>query len=327
MKTVFVTGGSGYVGRNLIRGLISNGFAVRALARSDASAAVVKSLGAVPVKGDVLDEQSLRDGMSGCWAVIHAAADTRHGRSDSAQELTNVEGTRRVFCTARQQGLVRGLQISSESILADGRPLVRADESRPIPARHAGEYSRTKALAEQMALAQASEEFAVCAVRPRFVWGGDDSTALPQLIDAAKTGGLKWIDGGRYLTSTTHIANVVAGSLAALERGRSGQAYFISDGEPVEFRQFITDLLASQGVQAPRGDVPRWLVKALIAAGTALEKITAGRIHPPMSWQEYATLGQEMTVDDQRARRELGYAPVISIEQGLAELRNGHAGQ
>lgn len=279
----------------------------------------MEALGAVPVEGDVLDEEPLRDGMSGCWAVIHAAADTRHGRSDPTQARTNIEGTRRVFSTARRQGLVRGLQISSESVLADGRPLVRVDESRPIPPRHAGEYSRTKALAEQAALAEASEEFVVCALRPRFVWGGDDS-ALPQLVEAAKTERLKWIDGGRYLTSTTHISNVVAGGLAALERGRSGQSYFISDGEPVEFRHFITDLLASQGVEAPRGEVPRWLVKALIAAGTTLEKISAGRIHPPMSWQEYATLGHEVTVDDWRARRELDYAPVLSMEQGLAEL-------
>ncbi len=324
MKTVFVTGGSGYIGRNLIRGLISAGFSVRALAQSDTSAAMVKSLGAVPVAGDVLDKQALRDGMSGCWAVIHAAADTRHGRSDSAQARTNVEGSRRVFSTAHQQGLERGLQISSESVLADGAPLVRVDETCPIPARHAGEYSRTKALAEQAALSEASEEFVVCALRPRFVWGGDDSSNLPQLIDAAKTGRLKWIDGGHYLTSTTHIANVVAGSLAALERGRPGQAYFISDGVPVEFRQFIQELLASQGVEAPRGEVPRWLVKALIAAGTTLEKISGGWIHPPMTWQEYAALGQEVTVDDQRARRELGFAPVISMEQGLAELRNGN---
>lgn len=322
MKTVFVTGGSGYIGRNLIRGLISAGYPVRSLARSATSAAVVKSLGAVPVEGDVLDTQSLCDGMSGCWAVVHAAADTRHGRSDSAQAETNVEGTHRVFRTARQQGLARGLQISSESVLADGRPLVRVDESLPIPARHAGEYSRTKALAELAALAEASEDFVVCALRPRFVWGGDDSSALPQLIEAAKAGRLKWIGGGRYLTSTTHITNVVAGSLAALERGRSGQTYFISDGDPVEFRRFITALLASQGVEAPRGNVPRWLVKALIAAGTGLEKISARRIQPPMTWQEYATLGQEVTVDDQRARRELDYTPVLSIEQGLAELRS-----
>jgi len=121
--------------------------------------------------------------------------------------------------------------------------------------------------------------------------------------------------------STTHIANVAHGMLIALERGRAGEVYFISDGEPVEFRDFITKLLATQSVEAPATEIPRWLVAAVVRVGDALGRMTGGAIHGPMSWQEYAVLGVEVTLNIDKARRDLGYAPVISREEGLAELR------
>lgn len=325
MHTVFITGGSGFIGRNLIRSLIEAGYPVRALARSDASAQVVQRLGARAVRGDVLDQVALTLGMQGCDGLIHAAADTNHGIGDPAQERINVEGTRTVFQAARAAGVQRTVQISTEAVLADGQPIVMADESRPLPARHAGGYSRTKALAEQAALALADAGFVVCAIRPRFVWGRDDTSALPQLIAAASDGRLKWIDGGRYLTSTAHVANVAVAAIAALERGHSGQTYFITDGTPIEFREFISALLATRGIQIKAGHVPRWLVRALIRVGTGLQRASGGLIKPPMSEQEYASMAHEVTLDDARARRELGYAPVLTVEQGLAEMRAGGA--
>jgi len=318
---IFITGGSGYVGRNTIRTLKKKHTLI-ALVRSAESAQKVKALGAKPVVADLLDRASLVRAMKGCTAVIHAAADTNHGEGTAEQERINVEGTRTVFAAARDAGLKRGIQISTESVLADGNPLVQVDETYPIPARHAGNYSRTKALAEAAALGESKGKFIVAAVRPRFVWGRDDTTALPQLIDAAKTGRLKWIDGGHYLTSTTHIANVVAGVEAALTRAKAGEVYFVTDGAPISFRTFVTDLLATQGVAAPKGSVPRFLVRAVLHLTTFLAKLTRGFIQPPMSWQEYGTVGHEMTISDAKARRELKYKPVISIAEGLQELRS-----
>jgi len=325
MKTIFVTGGNGFLGRNLIRALIAAGYGVRALARSEASARAVEQLGAQAVRGDVLDAAALTQGMQGCDGLIHAAADTQHGVGDAAQERVNVEGTRTVFRAARAAGVQRAVQISTEAVLADGRPIVMADESRPMPAQFAGGYSRTKALAERAALAEAGDGFVVCAIRPRFIWGRDDTSGLPQLVDAARSGRLKWIDGGTYLTSTAHVANVAAGAIAALERGQTGQVYFITDGAPIQFRQFITAVLATRGVVAPAGSMPRWLVQAAIEVGTWLQSVSGGRIKPPLSKQEYATMAHEVTVSDARARKELGYAPVVTIEQGLAEMQPGGA--
>jgi nucleoside-diphosphate-sugar epimerase len=323
--TIFVTGGSGYVGRNLIRHLVAAGHPVRALARSAASEAKVKALGATPVPGDVLSPEAFRAGLEGCAWLIHAAADTGHGLTSAAQADTNVEGTRRVLQTARAVGVSRALHISTEAVLLDGNPLIDAHEDMPYPANPAGGYSKSKAKAEQAARACTAPGFDVVVIRPRFVWGRDDTTALPQLVAAAKSGKLSWIGGGMYPIATTHIANLCHGAACALERGKGGEVYFITDEGAVPFRTFVTDLLATQNVPPPKASAPRWLVATAARIGDALGIVTGGKIHGPISYQEYATLGVPVTLSTAKAKRELGYAPVITREAGLVELKTGRS--
>lgn len=316
-KAVFVTGGSGYIGRNLIRRLAADGHRVRALVRGEASAAVVTALGAEPVRGNILDPASLAIGMAGCEWLVHAAADTGHGALEARQHHTNLEGTRNVLRIARQAGITRAVHVSTEAVLLSGEPLRNAVEELPIPNRHAGSYSASKAAAEQAALAENHGGLEVIAVRPRFVWGRDDTTALPQLVSAARSGKLAWIGGGTYLTSTTHIDNVVEGISLALANGRGGEAYFITDGAPVEFRSFVTALLRRAGIEAPDKSMPRWLVAMAATVGDWFERASAGRIKAPIGRQEYGTVGVEVTLDISKAMRELGYRPVITRDAGL----------
>ncbi|MEE9314800.1 MAG: NAD-dependent epimerase/dehydratase family protein [Rhizobiaceae bacterium] len=316
----FVTGGSGYVGRNIVRWLVSKGHEVRALVRSQKSATIVTDLGAKAVLGDMSDREILQKGMAGAQYLIHAAANTDHGIISEAAEQENEIATDNVYQAAKEVGIVRCLHLSTEAVLLDGNPLVMATEALPYPNKSAGGYSKTKAEAERIAFSCSGEKMEVVALRPRFIWGRDDTTALPQLIKAAKTGKLSWIDGGMYLTSTTHIANVVHGIMLALENGRAGEAYFISDGDPVVFRQFVSDLLATKKVEAPKGSIPRWLVASVVRIGDLLSRLTRGKINGPMSQQEYATLGFEVTLDINKAQKELGYKPIISMKEGMAEL-------
>jgi nucleoside-diphosphate-sugar epimerase len=110
---------------------------------------------------------------------------------------------------------------------------------------------------------------------------------------------------------TSHVANVCHGTALTLERGAAGEVYFLSDGPPVRFREFATALLTAAGAPVPEADVPGWLV-ALAA------RLPGGA--SPISFQEFATLGVEVTLDIAKARRDLGYAPVLTREDGLAEL-------
>ena len=320
-NSVFVTGGSGTIGRKILHELNQRGIPCKALARSDASAALVRGLGAESITGDLLDSTALIRGMQGVSHLIHAAADTSHGIASAEQNEVNLQGTRNVYAAAQEVGVRRAVHISSEAVLLNGNALHNANESLPIPDSFAGGYSQSKAESEKIALSYSASALEVIVVRPRFVWGLGDTTAMPQLIAAAESGKLAWIGGGRYQTSTTHLANVVEGVLLALERGGAGEIYFISDGEPVEFRDFITRLLNTQAVTAPQREVPRWLVKIVARTSDLIAKLSAGKLSGPMSWQEYSTLGVEVTLNINKAQNELGYTPVISVEEGLCELQ------
>lgn len=316
---IFITGGSGYVGRNLIRHFVGRGIPVTALARSAKSERVVAELGATPFSGDLLSADLVR-GMEGCDVLIHAAADTDHGPGTESQQRVNEKGTKAVFEAARAGGVQRAILLSTESVLADGRPIINVDESHPLPRRPAGSYSRSKAAAERCALSYNGDGMAVIAVRPRFVWGRDDTTALPNLLGAVQSGRFAWISGGDYLTTTIHIANLCHGIELAIARGKGGEIYFLGDEEPVRFRDFATALMSTQGVKAPEKSVPRPMLRFIAGVGDRLHKLSGGKIAAPLTLQSFATSAVTITLNIGKARRELGYAPIITREAGLAEM-------
>ena len=318
---VFVTGGSGYLGRNLIDALVARGDSVRALARSPQATMAVTARGARAVAGDILDEDAMAEGMRGSDVVVHSAALLAGPRDESLYFRTNVAGTDAVLRAAERAGVPRLVHVSTEAVLADGRPLRNVDETHPYPRKHIRPYGITKAIAEQHAVAANSVRLATVVVRPRFVWGRDDSTLLPRFVAAARSRQLAWFSGGRYRTSTTHVANAAVGVIAAMEKGRGGEIYFVTDGEPVVFREFVTAMLATQGVAAPSRSVPLPLVRGVAAGMSRWAALTRAREEPLLTPAALALAGVEMTVSDAKARRELGYTPVISIIDGLAELR------
>jgi len=316
VKRAFVTGGSGFLGKRLIAELVDGrGVPVHALARSEASAIAVRGVGAEPVRGDLDDVAAMTEGMKECDVVFHAAAHVKqHGKLAEFLQI-NVRGTENVLAAARTAGVRRVVHIGTEAVLADGKPIVRADEARPYPARPAGPYPITKGQAERAVLAaNRLGELETVVVRPRFIWGKGDTSVLPELLETVRRKRFGWIGGGRYLTSTCHVANVVEGALLAAERGSPGEIYFLTDGPPIEFRRFVTELLATQGVDPGAREVPRWLARTIAA-------LTGWMKRPPVTRTALALVGGEVTVDDAKARRELGYVGKVTLEAGLAELR------
>ncbi|MBV8758414.1 MAG: NAD-dependent epimerase/dehydratase family protein [Deltaproteobacteria bacterium] len=303
VKRAFVTGGSGFLGGRLIPALRARGIEVSALARSDSSAAAVAALGATPVRGDLEQLPAL----AGYDTVFHCAAHTDQWDPVDVHMRINALGTKRVLAAV---GSARVIHVGTEAVLADGRAIVRADETRPLPGKAMGAYPLTKGLAEQAAVAAGA-----IVVRPRFIWGRGDTSVLPEIIEQVRAGKFAWIGGGHYLTSTCHVDNVVEGMLLAADRGTPGEIYFLTDGAPVDFRDFITKLLATQGVDAGTRSLPRWLVRATVA-------LTSWMKRPPITRTAFALIAHEVTVDDTKARRELGYTSAKSIDAGLAEMRS-----
>jgi nucleoside-diphosphate-sugar epimerase len=314
MKRVFVTGGSGFVGGRVIRELRARGVEVAALARSPGSVTAVEALGATAVRGDLDDTAAMQAGMAGADVVVHAAAYVaEHGPLAEFLRVT-VAGTEHALAAARAAGVPRFVHVSTEAVLADGKPIVQADETRPRTTHPAGPYPLSKGLAEDRVLAANRDGFATVIVRPRFIWGAGDTNLLPKIADLVKRGRFAWLGGGRHLSSTCHVDNVVEGILLAAERGRPGEIYFLTDGEPVEFRGFLTEVLATYGATPADRSVPLWLAR-IVAALTSWMK------QPPVTRTAIALVGQEVTVVDAKARRELGYTAHVSRAQALAELR------
>jgi nucleoside-diphosphate-sugar epimerase len=317
---IFVTGGTGFLGRHLLPALGGAGHEVVALVRSEAAALVAEQGGARPVRGGLADAAALRTGMSGCDTVVHAAAHTAPWGPRRDFELVNIEGTEAVLRAAREAGVSRLVHVSSEAVLADGRPLVRVDETHPLPAHPVGSYPDTKAIAERLVRAANGPGLSTVVVRPRLVWGPGDTTVLPVLLAIARSGRFVWVDGGRYLTSTCHVANACAGLLLAIEKGAAGGVYFVSDGDPCELRWFLTALADTAGVRLGDRSLPRWALWAAAVAAERAWPLLRRPGAPPLTRTFLALSGQEMTVDDGRARRELGYRPVLTREAGLAQL-------
>jgi nucleoside-diphosphate-sugar epimerase len=200
--------------------------------------------------------------------------------------------------------------------------MINADESWPLPKHPLGLYPETKGEAERRVLAANRDGLETVIVRPRFIWGAGDTTVLVRIAQAVREGKFAWFSGGRHLTSTCHVTNVCEGTLAAAERGRPGGIYFLTDGPPVEFRGFITQLLETQGVTPSGRSVPRWLAYFLGATMEMIWRLFSLRSEPVLVRTTVCLVGAEVTVRDDLARRELGYRGVVSREAGLGELRS-----
>lgn len=319
-RQAFVTGGSGFLGRRLVGYLKQRGFTVRALARSAAAQKMVADAGAEPVPGDLDSTGAMSAAMRGCEVVFHSAALADDWGDPAQFHRVNVLGTENVLAAARSARVPRLCHVSTEAVLVGGPAIVRADETWPLPAQPLGLYPLTKGQAEQRARAASSAELRVVVVRPRLIWGKDDTTMLARLCDAARKGQFMWIDGGRYLTSTCHVENVCEGMLLAAQHGKGGEVYFLTDGEPVEFRSFATRLLRTQGIELGSRSVPRWLAMGMAALMETTARTLGVPARPLLTRSSVHLIGGEVTVSDARARRELGYKALMSTAAGLQEM-------
>ena len=322
MSTAFVTGGSGFIGGALVRRLVADGWTVRALARSDASAKTVRERGADPVRGDLDDVGAMASGAAGCEVAFHCAAHLGDWGRREDFERGNVQGTRNALAAAREAGVRRFVHVGTEAALLAGQPLIEVDERAPLRFDSPVLYSSTKARAEEAVIEANQDGLETVVVRPRFVWGRGDTTLLPVMTEMVRSGRFAWIGGGRHRTSTTHVDNVVHGLLLAAQRGARGGVYFVTDGEPVVFRDFVTRLLATQGVTPPDRSLPVGVARAVAAAAETAWRLLPLPGRPPVTRFAVWVSALETTIDITRARTELGYEPVRTIDQGLEELQS-----
>ena len=317
---VLVTGATSLIGGGVARALVERGDAVVCLQRAASDVS-----GATDVRGDVRDLDVVLEAASGCDAVVHAAAKVGVVGPWEEYRSVNVDGTANVLGAALAEGIPRVVHVSSPSVAHGGEAIVGGAADPPVLGRTRAWYPESKALAEIAALAAASPDLGVVAIRPHLVWGPGDTQLVGRIVDRARTGRLALVEGGRALVDTTYIDNAVGALVAALDAilpdaACSGRAYVVANGEPRTIRELVAGICAAAGVPFAPRDVS---LRAGIAAGVLVERawpLLRRSDEPPLTRFLAEQLGTAHWFDPRPARDDLGWEPDVTIDEGLRRL-------
>ncbi|MES1202826.1 MAG: NAD-dependent epimerase/dehydratase family protein [Pseudomonadota bacterium] len=317
---IFITGASGFVGGAATKKLVASGHDVRAMSRSEKSDAKIAALGAKPVRCDLEDISASH--IADAEAVVHSAAFVEQWGPKDAWRKFNVDGTANMLRAAREAGVRRFVHIGTEAALFQGQHLRDVDETYPLAPNSPYPYSSTKAQAEQLVRAANAPPFETIVLRPRFVWGPGDTTLLPTIVAMAKAGKWSWVNGGRNRTSTTHIDNLTHAIELALTKGRAGEAYFILDDGVRTMHDMISGMASARGITLPENSLPAWFADSVGATLETLWTVLPLKGEPPLTRFSAMILSRESVLKDDKARADMGYRPVISVEDGMRGLAN-----
>jgi 2-alkyl-3-oxoalkanoate reductase len=274
------------------------------------------------VLGDVTDPAIVTRAAAGQDVVLHAAAKVDVVGPWAEYKHINVDGTRAVIDACRANHVPALVYVSSPSVAYAGRALVGVGAGPADPERARGDYSRSKAIAENLALRADSPELAVLVIRPHLVWGPGDKQLVGRIVERARRGHLPVIGSGAALIDTTYVDNAADALQAAVRVCRQvhAEALVVSNGEPRPVAEMLGQLCRAAGVHGPRGRVPFGLAAP---AGTVMDKtwaILRRRDTPPLTRFLAEELATAHWFDQRRTRQALQWRPQVSLDEGFARL-------
>ncbi|GAB5388510.1 MAG: NAD(P)-dependent oxidoreductase [Alphaproteobacteria bacterium] len=336
---LLVTGATGMVGRNLCETLAAEDLPVLALGRNTDLGQQVQDQGIPFVAHDLatgeVDDLCALMREHGVTAVVHSAALASDWGPPAAFEAANVEATRRLLAAMQPAEVTRLVHVSTPSVYLDGKDRRMIKETDPLP-RPINDYAHTKGQAERLirSTITAIETEALCAVilRPRAILGRHDRAITPRLLAFGEDGAkVPMINGGRTELDFTHVSNVVSAIRAALRMPRHkavGQPYNITNGEPMQVRQFVTKLYRAHDRKLNTRNIPWWLAIRLAGWQERYSRtFTGGETPPRLTKVAVTMMGRHQTLDISAARKDLGWEPETSVDEGLADLADWTAHQ
>lgn len=321
---IAVTGASGFLGGAVAKALLLRGDVVRCIQRSDVPE--LRALGAEVARCDLADRAAVENALTGCEAVLHIAAKAGVWGAPAEFWQANVVGTQNVLSACQKLGILRLVYTSTPSVIHAGGDVEGIDESAPIPQHFTAPYPHTKAVAEQAVLAANGPALATVALRPHLIWGPGDTQLTARVLQRARAGRLRLVGGGVKLIDSVYIDNAVHAHLLALDQLRpgaacAGKAYFVTQGAPMAQKDLINGMLAAAGLPACHNSVsPRvaWLAGAVLEA---VWHLLRREDEPPMTRFVAEQLATAHWYDIGAIRRDLGYEPRVTVQQGLNMLR------
>ncbi|HYA44461.1 MAG TPA: NAD-dependent epimerase/dehydratase family protein [Acidimicrobiales bacterium] len=320
---VLVTGGGGFLGSAIVRLLRAEGQAVRSLTRRPYPE--LDALGVAQFLGDVADPEIVSRAVAGCETVFHVAAKAGLWGPYPEYHRSNVVGTQNVIAACREHGVRRLIYTSSTSVVFKGHNLEGVDESVPYAKQYDAAYPATKAIAEKLVLANNDSTLATVSLRPHLIWGPGDNNILPRIYARARAHRLFRIGPRNPLIDPTYIDNAALAHLLAADRLEpgsliTGRAYFIAQGQPVPLWDMVNRFLEVAHLPPVKRSIP--LPLALMLGGFLETLYTLLRLpgEPRMTRFLALELSTAHWYNLDAARRDLGYSPRVSIEEGLRRL-------
>jgi 3beta-hydroxy-delta5-steroid dehydrogenase/steroid delta-isomerase len=327
---VLVTGGSGFVGANLVTTLLDRGYQVRSFDRAPSPLSAHPGLEAF--QGDICDPDTVAAAVDGIDTVFHTAAIIELLGGASVTEeyrqrsfAVNVGGTENLLHAAQAAGVSRFVYTASNSVVMGGKPIAGGDETLPYTERFNDLYTETKVIAERFVLSQNGVEgLLTCSIRPSGIWGAGDQTMFRKLFESVVAGHVKVLIGSKHAKlDNSYVHNLIHGFILAAEHlvpggSAPGQAYFINDGEPINMFEFARPIAEACGVRWPRARVSGRLVRGLMSVWQRLH-FRFGLPRPPLEPLAVERLYIDNHFSIAKAARDLGYRPLFTTEQAMAD--------
>ena len=321
---ILVTGGGGFLGTHIINELLKNPtYMVTNFSRHTYSH--LEDIAVPTIKGDIRNKEDVERALSqGFDAIFHVAALAGvWGRHQDYLDI-NYFGTKNLLEVAREKGIPKFIYTSTPSVVFGKDDLMGVNEETPYPTTFLNSYGETKCMAEKLVLQMNDgESFLTCAIRPHLIWGPGDPHLFPRVIQKGKEGKLRIVGDGENLVDIIYVENAALAHVQAFEHLKPyssvcGQAYFVGQERPVKLWCFINDILGHVKVEPVMKIID---LKTAYRMGWLFEKSfkIAGIIkpEPPMTRFVALNLGKSHYFSHEKAKRDFGYYPRVSIEEGL----------
>lgn len=318
-----VTGGRGFVGYHLVDALMARGDEVTVIDMADSA----HRNDVRYIRADICEEEAMRRAVEGADVIFHSAS-VVHTKQNLVDQVwrVNLGGTETVMRACEKEGVPRIVYVSSASAVYEGNDIRNGDETMPYSRISQAPYADSKIAAEKAVLSANGTKFATCAIRPHVIFGPGDRRFIPNILKRAKQGTLRVAVGRekKKLSDFTYIDNLIDAMLkadAALAPGSkvAGQAYFITNGEPMGFWDFVEIFIEKYGSKPLVGSVPYPIAYGIAAVVEGLDTLRGGTLGQEDGFTRFAI--KYMCTDHYfsiaKAKRDFGYEPKIDIRGGI----------
>ena len=318
MKTVLVTGATGFLGKYVVKELVEHGYQVRAFGRNSKVGRSLENSSVSYFQGDLTKADDVLEACKGMDLVIHAGAlSTVWGPWEDFYQA-NVLGTKYVLEACRQTDIQRLVYVSSPSVYAAPKDQLAIKESDAPEENNLNNYIRSKLASER--LFKDYPDVPSIILRPRGLFGIGDTSILPRVINLSQKIGIPLIGDGRQLMDMTCVENVALAIRLAIEAPEAkGEVYNITNGEPRAFRDLLEESLIGLGYPIKYRKIPASLLSGIASSLEFIYKTLNLKGEPPLTRYTYYLLRYSQTLDISKAEKDLGYHPKIRISEGIEQ--------